>query len=189
MEDLYAVLGVAASASAAEIHAAFRRLAMVHHPDRPTGSRERMAAINRAYAVLSDPRRRRQYDQQRLAPAPLASAPPTVPPAEAPPWQIDLEQGRDMQAWQQMYAEERHTWEQLLRAQADHHPGRSALLQALERARAEQLALENAIRRKAGQAPLSVAEFERARSALEHERRAAAVRAGCSTFWISWLPR
>ncbi|CAH0379800.1 unnamed protein product [Pelagomonas calceolata] len=59
----YTTLGVAPTAPQAEIRAAYRRLALEHHPDR-RGARgeERMARVNAAYAVLDSPRARRSYD-------------------------------------------------------------------------------------------------------------------------------
>ena len=61
----YTTLGVAPTASQAEIRAAYRRLALEHHPDRrgaSTRGEERMARVNAAYAVLDSPRARRSYD-------------------------------------------------------------------------------------------------------------------------------
>jgi curved DNA-binding protein CbpA len=63
--DPYAVLGVAASATDAEIRAAYRRAAQLAHPDRvgnASASTEDMAAINDAWRVLRDPALRAQYD-------------------------------------------------------------------------------------------------------------------------------
>ena len=75
-EDLYRTLQVEPSANLEAIHAAYRRLARLYHPDlnpRPEAA-ERMRAINAAYRVLSDPRRRASYDAQRfLRPVPLGS--------------------------------------------------------------------------------------------------------------------
>lgn len=53
--DPWAVLGVPPTASDQEIHAAYRRLAARHHPDRPGGDAARMAAINEAYAAIRSP--------------------------------------------------------------------------------------------------------------------------------------
>jgi len=64
--DYYALLGVARDASDAEIKKAFRQLALKHHPDRnpgDSGAEERFKTINEAYAVLSDPDKRSQYDR------------------------------------------------------------------------------------------------------------------------------
>jgi len=64
--DYYALLGVTREAGDAEIKKAFRQLAMKHHPDRNPGDQaaeERFKAINEAYAVLSDPDKRAQYDR------------------------------------------------------------------------------------------------------------------------------
>lgn len=68
--DLYAVLGVSSDADKRVIRRAYQRLALAHHPDRqPSGDREAQAAatrrfqcIARAYEVLSDDEKRRQYD-------------------------------------------------------------------------------------------------------------------------------
>jgi curved DNA-binding protein CbpA len=59
----YEALEVAPDATPEEIKSAYRRLALVWHPDRPTGSSERFVKIARAYEVLSDPRRRVTYDR------------------------------------------------------------------------------------------------------------------------------
>jgi curved DNA-binding protein CbpA len=57
----YDTLGVPPDAGADEIKTAFRRKASEHHPDKG-GDDKAMAEVNRAYAVLSDPARRQQYD-------------------------------------------------------------------------------------------------------------------------------
>jgi molecular chaperone DnaJ len=65
-KSYYDVLGVARDASDTEIKKAFRQLALKHHPDRNPGdahAEERFKTINEAYAVLSDPDRRAQYDR------------------------------------------------------------------------------------------------------------------------------
>jgi molecular chaperone DnaJ len=64
--DYYAILGVSRDAGDAELKKAFRQLAMKHHPDRNPGDQaaeERFKGINEAYAVLSDPDKRAQYDR------------------------------------------------------------------------------------------------------------------------------
>ncbi len=64
--DYYAILGLGRDASDADIKKAFRQLALKHHPDRNPGdahAEERFKAINEAYAVLSDPDKRAQYDR------------------------------------------------------------------------------------------------------------------------------
>ncbi|MEY2403076.1 MAG: molecular chaperone DnaJ [Acidimicrobiaceae bacterium] len=57
----YDVLGVAVSASRADIHAAYLALARRHHPD-AGGDEVAMRRVNQAWAVLSDTARRRRYD-------------------------------------------------------------------------------------------------------------------------------
>ena len=67
MRDYYDVLGVAADAGADEIKRAYRQLARRYHPD--ISGDERGAAfleLARAYDVLRDPARRRQYDDGLL---------------------------------------------------------------------------------------------------------------------------
>ena len=62
--DYYEVLGVPRSADAAAVKDAFRKLAMQYHPDRnkEPGAEERFKEIAEAYAVLSDPKKRSDYD-------------------------------------------------------------------------------------------------------------------------------
>ena len=66
--DYYKILGVAENASQKQIKEAFRRLALEYHPDRnrdDAASTERMKAVNEAYAVLSNLKRRSEYDTLR----------------------------------------------------------------------------------------------------------------------------
>lgn len=62
MRDPYEVLGVSKSATEAEIKKAFRNLAIKHHPDRG-GDAEKFKEVNEAYQILSDPQKRKTYDQ------------------------------------------------------------------------------------------------------------------------------
>ncbi len=64
--DFYELLEVERSADEATIKASYRRLAMVHHPDKNPGcgdSEGRFKAISAAYACLSDPQKRAAYDR------------------------------------------------------------------------------------------------------------------------------
>lgn len=67
-QDYYQILGIAQSSSADEIKKVYRRLALETHPDRNPGdprAEERFKLISEAYAVLSDPQKRAQYDQYK----------------------------------------------------------------------------------------------------------------------------
>ncbi len=65
MENPYNILGVSPTATSEEIKKAYRSLAMRNHPDRNThpGAVGRFNAIQSAYELLSDPKRRAEYNQ------------------------------------------------------------------------------------------------------------------------------
>jgi DnaJ family protein C protein 9 len=68
--DLYAVLGIESSAMDEDIKKAYRKLALIHHPDKHASSTEaakqaasrKFQQVGFAYAVLSDKKRRNKYD-------------------------------------------------------------------------------------------------------------------------------
>lgn len=67
MKDYYRIIGVLNEAEDIVVRAAYKALAQRYHPDRWVGDKgqatRRMAEINEAYSVLSDPIKRKQYDE------------------------------------------------------------------------------------------------------------------------------
>jgi curved DNA-binding protein len=64
-KDYYQILGISKSASQDEVKKAYRKLAMRYHPDHNPGDQTaetRFKEVSEAYAVLSDPEKRKQYD-------------------------------------------------------------------------------------------------------------------------------
>ena len=91
-KDYYAILMVHPRAATFVIEAAYKRLAREYHPDFGNGgnNHEKMVEINEAYAVLSDPTRRKSYDQEYARQASrqqhavnVAKAQPAPPPNPA----------------------------------------------------------------------------------------------------------
>uniref|UniRef100_A0A7V4LCF2 J domain-containing protein n=1 Tax=Desulfobacca acetoxidans TaxID=60893 RepID=A0A7V4LCF2_9BACT len=66
-EDYYRLLGVERTATPEEIKKAYRKLAQKYHPDKAKGNKkdaeERFKKISEAYAVLSNPEKRKEYDE------------------------------------------------------------------------------------------------------------------------------
>lgn len=70
-KDLYSILGLQHGASIDEVKAAFKKLAIKYHPDKQQGKSEAekkqaedtFKEINEAYSVLSDPKKKQEYDQ------------------------------------------------------------------------------------------------------------------------------
>jgi molecular chaperone DnaJ len=62
MKDYYQILGVEKSASEGDIKSAFRKLAQKYHPDKKGGDEAKFKEVSEAYAVLSDQKKRAEYD-------------------------------------------------------------------------------------------------------------------------------
>ena len=69
-KDYYAILGVDKKADAATIKKTYRALARELHPDKTKGDKkleDRFKAVSEAYDILSDDKKRREYDEAREA--------------------------------------------------------------------------------------------------------------------------
>ena len=85
-QDLYALLGVAPTASDATIRRAHRKLVLQHHPDLPgraPGTDEKIKRVNLAASLLLNPGARARYDHLRAIGAHLRPTPPR--PRSSPP--------------------------------------------------------------------------------------------------------
>jgi len=78
--DYYELLQITPTATFDEVHRAYRSLALQYHPDRNTRADavSRMTAINEAYSVLSEPERRRAYDELKAKSPPFDLAGPIL---------------------------------------------------------------------------------------------------------------
>jgi curved DNA-binding protein len=98
-KDYYSILGVPKTAAPEDIKKAYRRLAKEHHPDLHTEKNklratEKFKEINEAYEVLSDPKKKTQYDQ--IGPgwdSQQQPGPPPRRPQQAHNFEDDGEQG------------------------------------------------------------------------------------------------
>jgi len=70
MKDYYQILGVSRDASEEEIKRAYRKLAHQHHPDKAGGDEGKFKEISEAYRVLSDKKKRANYDRFGVAEGP-----------------------------------------------------------------------------------------------------------------------
>lgn len=60
---LYSILGVNNKASVSEIKSSYKKLALKYHPDKTGGNAEMFQSISFVHSILSDPERRREYDE------------------------------------------------------------------------------------------------------------------------------
>ena len=105
--DYYEVLQITPAATFDQVHKAYRALAMQYHPDRnpKPDAASSMVALNEAYAVLSEPARRREYDRERFKTGSVDVAGPILRAAydtlllqgwivaQSNDWNVVLEQG------------------------------------------------------------------------------------------------
>src|ERR1700740_3537594 len=91
--DYYKILGVSKTATQDEIRSAYRKLARKHHPDLNPNDKEankKFQQINEANEVLSDPEKRKKYDQ----------------------YGKDWQHGEEYEKYRQQQQQQRQTYEQ-----------------------------------------------------------------------------
>lgn len=69
-KDYYKILGVQKTANEQQIKKAYRKLAVQYHPDKNKGNKQaeqKFKQISQAYSVLSDPQKRKQYDNPHIS--------------------------------------------------------------------------------------------------------------------------
>ena len=94
--DYYSILQIDPDASLEGVRSAYKRLALLTHPDRSGHplANQQMQRLNKAFEVLSNPEKRAQYDQDRSAPSALTPV-EKLAPAE-PEAQVDQKQQKDL---------------------------------------------------------------------------------------------
>lgn len=63
MKDPYEVLGITKDATLEDVKKSYKKLVMIHHPDKPNGNADRFKEVQTAYEILSDSDKRQNYDQ------------------------------------------------------------------------------------------------------------------------------
>jgi|SRR3989339_1933810 len=91
MKDYYETLGVSKNSSDEEIKKAFYKLAHKHHPDKAGGDEKKFKEANEAYQILSDKKKRQQYDQFSAQGGPRPEA--DGPWAQASGWEFNFGEG------------------------------------------------------------------------------------------------
>jgi curved DNA-binding protein len=81
-KSYYDILGVSKDATQEEIKTAFRKLSKKHHPDTKGGDVQTFQEINEAYQILSDPKKREEYDRKQSPEDWFTSPEFTVDPEE-----------------------------------------------------------------------------------------------------------
>lgn len=104
-KDYYQVLGVARDATGDDIRKAYRKLARKYHPDvsKEAGAAARMAEVNEANAVLSDPEKRAAYDQLASQPQARAGGGFQPPPNWDAGWEFSGSEGVSEEAYSDFF--------------------------------------------------------------------------------------
>ena len=107
-KDYYTILGVAKTATDADIKRAYRKLARKYHPDLNPGDKSAEASfkeVNEANEVLGDPEKRRKYDELGANWRAYEQAPPGAPGGPAD-WNVQFGGGPGGAAYRTMSAED-----------------------------------------------------------------------------------
>lgn len=90
-ETYYDILGVSQNATIEEIKIAFRKLALLYHPDKNPHTKELFVKILHAYEVLSNPILREKYDKKLIINTSLTSTPYTNKKEKTHKWNVSEE--------------------------------------------------------------------------------------------------
>lgn len=106
MKDYYQILGVSSNATSGQIRSAYRRLAVIYHPDKNSDPEAgaKMREVNEAYDVLGDLQKRRDYDWRMAQQVYTVSSPePARPPHRDPAYRPNRPQSTHKSERQRMY--------------------------------------------------------------------------------------
>jgi len=108
--DYYKILGVTAKTPKNELKKKYRELAKKYHPDSNEGSKEaedKFKIVSEAYEILSDSKKRKEYDRQRSYRKQSRSRPSSQPNwAQQPPGGFGHRSGENDQSYQEPFAAE-----------------------------------------------------------------------------------
>jgi len=107
--NYYKVLGITQKTSKAEVKKRYRELARKYHPDTNSGSKtaeDKFKIISEAYEVISDAKKRKEYDRQRSYQQKSPRRPKGQPDWNAPPGGFGREPGSNQQRYEEPFAQE-----------------------------------------------------------------------------------
>jgi len=102
-ENYYEILGVSKTATTEEIKIAFRKLALLYHPDKNPETKELFVKILHAYEVLSDPVLRERYDRSFFNPYVSSKTATSYSSKSRQRWDVTEEDERRRQQYKEYF--------------------------------------------------------------------------------------